>query len=91
MAGRKTSTFVVDEAITRIVCTVDCRKISVWPQDGSSDYFERAPDSNSTQVKHFAGEALHFEFGLYKAGDTVGWAQTVSGAGSKTFHMVEQQ
>lgn len=91
MAGAKTSTFTVDEAVTRIFPLVDCRQFTIQPQDGQSDYFLRAPDSDYTQVRKHAGEPTTFPAGLYKAFETIAWAQTISGQGSKTFERVEHQ
>lgn len=101
----KTSTFTVDDSGNPepITCTIACRKIRVSPQDGASSYWFRAPGSSNAAVKKFTGETTIIERpspgqyqqgsygdpGLYQIGDVVGYLETVSGLGAKTFQMEE--
>lgn len=101
----KTSTFTVDDTgdPEPITVTIECRKIIVGPVDGSSTYNFRAPMKSSSANRRTSGKETVIERpspgqyqvgsygdpGNYKPGDVVGFLETVSGVGSKTFQMQE--
>lgn len=77
-----------DDAIT---IPVPCRKLTIREQGtpATTDYFVRAPYSNSAQFRKAAGEETVFEkhgVGLLQTGEIVGYLSTA--VGSVTFNYI---
>ena len=101
----KTSNITIDDTGSPepITTTIKCRKVVIRPQDGASSYKFRSPLATSDPVTKAAGIEQVIERpspGQYQVGDygdpgyfaigtIVGYAETLSGTGSKTFDMEE--
>lgn len=101
----KTSNFTVDDsgAPEPITTTIKCRRIVVKPADGASSYKFRSPLATSDAITRQAGtetvitrpapgqyqQGLYGDPGYYDSDMTVGYLETLSGEGAKTFEMEE--
>jgi hypothetical protein len=95
--GPHTNTFTTDDVGNPEAVSVAsrCRRVRIWPQDGSSDYWFKGVNSGSVRVKKFAGEptvidrpapgqyamaSAHYgDPGFYEVGDIVAYVEAVTG------------
>lgn len=69
-----------------------CTRVVVEPADGSSSYLFRAPAIASTPISKTNGRSVEIRarfLGAFGPGEIIGYVETASGLGAKTFNQEE--